>query len=153
VDFVETSESAAQEDHSERFSGTVKIQQLHKTAEGSSVNAVFFEAGALTKPHIHVNDQVLYCINGEALVGITEGDSVSSRIWRLRPGQSVRIPRGTWHWHGASTGGDMCHLSIYVHDDNDQWENVPLKRLGCAPRRITINLKTSHELCLSSSGL
>jgi quercetin dioxygenase-like cupin family protein len=127
VGLVETSESAADRDHPERFSGTVKIQELHTTAEGSSVIAVFFEAGALTRPHIHVNDQVLYCLNGEALVGIGEGDSAKSRIARLRPGQSILIPGGTWHWHGASTGGDMCHLAIHVHDDNDKWENVPAR--------------------------
>ena len=50
-----------------RFSGEVHIQLLCDTAHGNRIQAVFFEASGRTRAHIHMNDQVLICIEGEAL--------------------------------------------------------------------------------------
>jgi quercetin dioxygenase-like cupin family protein len=119
--------AAGPPDHPDRFHGAVKVQQLLETTEAIRVQAVFFKDGARTKPHVHVNDQVLYCVDGDAVVGVAEGDSANSQITRLRPGDTVRVPRGTWHWHGASSGIDMCHLSMNMYDEHDRWTDLPQK--------------------------
>jgi quercetin dioxygenase-like cupin family protein len=34
-------------------------------------------------------------------------------------GETIMVPAGEWHWHGAAPGEDMCHLSIRVPGPTD----------------------------------
>ncbi len=92
----------------EYFSGTVRLQNLRRPAEGGAAEliAVFFDRGARTIPHIHAADQVLCFVDGEGLVATEHERRV------LRAGEIAVIPGGTWHWHGATKTSAMCHISI-----------------------------------------
>ena len=78
--------------------------------EGSqhlNVMVVHFGPGARAGWHRHTSDQILYVVNGIGKVGDREGEHV------ITAGDSVVIPAGADHWHGAhDTGSPMSHLSI-----------------------------------------
>ena len=99
----------------EHFSGSVTVQRLAALDDRTAIQAVFFEPGARTLPHIHVHDQVLLCVAGSGIVA-------SDRIQALRPGMGIRIPAGTWHWHGATKESAMCHVAIHERDKGDRWD-------------------------------
>ena len=109
-----------------RFSGMVRTQVLRDTAEGIRVQAVYFSPSARTRPHIHLNDQVLHCIEGEGVVAAVRDDGVVEAV-RIRPNDIVVIPKNTWHWHGATKDSWMAHIAIHVHDQGDHWEGVDQK--------------------------
>jgi quercetin dioxygenase-like cupin family protein len=90
------------------FDGEVHLQRLVSAEEGSEVEvlAVFFSPGARNRPHTHEHDQILHVLSGTAVVATeTERALLSS-------GELIRIPAQTWHWHGATPEGPMCHLAI-----------------------------------------
>ncbi len=103
------------------FSGTVWIQPLRRVDTPGSVEilAVFFEAGARTRPHVHSTDQVLVFVEGEGVVATEQGRRV------VRAGEVVFIPAGQWHWHGATKTTSACHLSVKPPGPTD-W-NPPLR--------------------------
>ncbi len=90
------------------FEGRVRTQNL--VAEGDAellrVTAVTFEDGARNKPHRHTTDQVLVVTHGHGIVA-TEREEL-----RVGPGDTILIPAGERHWHGAEPGHDFTHLSI-----------------------------------------
>jgi quercetin dioxygenase-like cupin family protein len=109
--------SKATRDATERFDGEVHVQQIVGPEESHDVAilAVFFSAGARTKPHIHAQDQVLYIHDGRGIVATeTERHVVQS-------GEVVTVPAGTWHWHGATPDSAMCHLSTMKPGETN-WE-------------------------------
>ena len=106
-----------------RFSGEVHIQLLYNTADGNRTQAVFFEASGRTRAHIHMNDQVLICIEGEGVVA-AEDDAGHVKTILIRPHDTVRIPRNRWHWHGATRTSRMAHISVNVFDAGDKWDGV-----------------------------
>ena len=80
-------------------------------SEHLNVMVVHFGPGARAGWHRHTSDQVLYVVNGIGKVGDREGEQV------ITAGDSVVIPAGTDHWHGAhDTGSPMSHLSIMRAD-------------------------------------
>ncbi len=100
----------------EYFGGRVRMQELYepdRDGEESELIAVFFEAGARTTPHTHASTQVLQVISGRCLVVIEDARRV------VEPGDFVTIPRGVWHWHGATSDGPMCHISIKLPGRTD----------------------------------
>ena len=92
----------------EWFPGSVYQQRMNdpENSLGIELIAVFFEPGSRTKPHVHPFDQVLQVVEGEGIVA-TEDER---RI--IRPGDWVIVPAGAWHWHGATEGSAMSHISI-----------------------------------------
>jgi quercetin dioxygenase-like cupin family protein len=91
------------------FQGRVRMQEIYqpdRDGEESEMVAVFFEAGARTIPHTHDGNQVLHVISGRCMVAI-EGER---RV--VEAGDFVVVPRGAWHWHGATREGPACHISI-----------------------------------------
>lgn len=103
------------------FAGSVRQQRLHVPvdAQGVEIIAVFFDAGARTRPHVHEVDQTLHVVDGEGVLATETSRQV------LRPGDIFVVPRGVWHWHGATPSTSMCHLSIKVLGETD-W-NPPEK--------------------------
>ena len=83
---------------------------------------VTFEPGCRNYWHIHRADagggQVLLCTDGQ---GWYQAWGEPAR--RLRPGDTVVIPAGVKHWHGAAQDGWFSHLSIEVPGENTstQW--------------------------------
>jgi len=119
--------AAAPRNEAQRFSGTVCIQVLQETSDGLRVQAVFFEPGARTRPHIHIHDQILHCLEGEGVVAAARDSEEKPESVRIQANDTVYIPRNTWHWHGATRANGMAHISIVVQDDGDKWQGVELK--------------------------
>ncbi len=90
------------------FDGEVKTLQLVGPNESSEVEllAVYFSAGARTKPHIHGQDQVLQILEGQGIVA-TETEKLL-----VSAGDVITVPAGIWHWHGATRNSAMAHISI-----------------------------------------
>lgn len=105
----------------ENFSGRVRMQRIQQTKEAGGLDlvAVFFAAGARTRPHVHATDQVLHVVEGEGIVA-TENER---RL--IRTGDIILIRAGQWHWHGATASSAMCHVSTRPGGSTD-W-SVPLR--------------------------
>jgi quercetin dioxygenase-like cupin family protein len=90
------------------FQGEVHMQRLANVPADGEIEflAVYFSAGARTRPHIHEHDQYLQIVEGRGLVA-TESEKRS-----VAAGEIVIVPAGTWHWHGATPHSAMMHLSI-----------------------------------------
>jgi quercetin dioxygenase-like cupin family protein len=99
------------------FDGVVHELELYDPAGagGSMIWAVWFDAGSRAKPHVHEFDQTLHVVEGEGVLATGDGAR------RLVVGDWVTIPRGTWHWHGATPDSGMCHVTIQLGGTTD-WE-------------------------------
>ena len=76
------------------------------------VNRVSFEPGARTAWHTHPLGQTLY-----VLFGTGRAQTWGGPVRTLRPGDTVWIPPGEKHWHGAAPGNGMTHLAMQeAHD-------------------------------------
>ena len=93
----------------EWFSGAARFGGQYEPAHEEDLNVlgVSFEAGARTDWHTHPAGQVLYVLEGRALVQVDGGERVEAG-----PGDSVHSPPGELHWHGATPDAPMTHLSI-----------------------------------------
>lgn len=99
------------------FEGVVHELELYDPAGagGSMIWAVWFDAGSRAKPHIHAFDQTLHVVEGEGVLATGSGAR------RLVVGDWVTIPRGVWHWHGATPDQGMCHVTIQLGGTTD-WD-------------------------------
>lgn len=75
-------------------------------ARNRSVRVVF-EPGARTAWHSHPLGQTLYVIAGAGLIGARDAPPQV-----IRAGDTVWIPPGQEHWHGAAPNAVMDQLSI-----------------------------------------
>lgn len=94
---------------SENFTGDVWFGELSRSDDpaGLFALAVQFTPGARTDWHSHPGGQTLYIVSGSGYVANEEGDRVS-----ITPGDTVTIPPGELHWHGAGSSAPMVHLSL-----------------------------------------
>ena len=90
------------------FNGTVHSRPLidKATSPAVTVTMVHFSDGGRTKRHTHSADQILYISDGQGIVADEAQEHAVSA------GDIVHVPAGEVHWHGASPGGEMAHLSI-----------------------------------------
>lgn len=114
-------ESLAQPEARPYFDGSVRTHMLVGAEQSAELEvlAVYFSAGARTKPHTHAKDQVLHFVQGKGIVATETTKQVCSA------GDVVTVPGGTWHWHGATREQAMCHISIRQPGPSD-WD-VDLK--------------------------
>lgn len=93
----------------ESATGTAHLGRVLKRGEDGSmgVAVVRFEDGARTFWHVHPGEQILYVIEGECRIGNADGEQAV-----LRVGDCVHIPAGEKHWHGATPGNNMAHISV-----------------------------------------
>jgi 4-carboxymuconolactone decarboxylase len=128
----EDHDQASYEGGSREFDGEVMLQRLVSASDSGEVEllAVWFSAGARTRAHIHDKDQILHIVQGQGIVA----DDHEMRI--VLAGQVITIPADTWHWHGATTGSAMMHISIRQQGcktdwevDQKNWSNAPLTAL------------------------
>ena len=66
-----------------------------------------FDPGARTAWHSHPLGQTVYIVAGIGLIGTRVAPPQI-----LRPGDTVWIPPGQEHWHGATLGSTLDHISI-----------------------------------------
>ncbi len=93
----------------EFFTGTVRIDAPFKGSGLARVSGaiVTFEPGARTAWHTHPLGQTLIVTSGSGLVQHWGGP-----VQEIRAGDTVWIPPGVKHWHGASRITAMSHIAI-----------------------------------------
>ena len=91
------------------FTGTVWQDPIIEASEPARVRAlkVAFEPGARTAWHTHPLGQTLHIISGTGLMGLR--NEIPQLI---QAGDTVWIPPGEEHWHGASATNSMTHIAI-----------------------------------------
>jgi quercetin dioxygenase-like cupin family protein len=99
----------SQRGRADMFTGSVRIDPLVDARAPSRVGAAYvtFEPEARTAWHTHPLGQVLVVTAGVGRVQIDNG-----RVEEIRPGDVVRIPPNTRHWHGAAPTTAMTHIAI-----------------------------------------
>jgi quercetin dioxygenase-like cupin family protein len=91
------------------FTGKVWQDPVIQAPDPARVRAllVSFDPGARTAWHTHRLGQTLHVLSGSGLVGLR---GQAPRV--IRPGDTVWIPPGEDHWHGAGPQTAMAHLAI-----------------------------------------
>ncbi|MDA0361728.1 MAG: cupin domain-containing protein [Proteobacteria bacterium] len=91
------------------FTGTVWQDPIVEAPEPARVRAlkVAFEPGARTAWHTHPLGQTLHVVSGLGLVGLR-----GERPQLIKTGDTVWIPPGEEHWHGATATNSMAHIAI-----------------------------------------
>ena len=94
---------------SEYFTGNVWQDPIIEADEPARVRAlkVSFEPGARTAWHTHPLGQTLHVISGVGLVGLR-----NETPQLIKAGDTVWIPPGEEHWHGATRANSMMHIAI-----------------------------------------
>jgi len=104
------------------FIGRVRMQNLAAAGDAGGIEllAVFFDAGARTRPHIHPTDQVLYFVRGSGFV-VFPGEEEQ----RVEEDGLVVVPAGELHMHGATDEEPICHLALRAPGITDWDPPVP----------------------------
>lgn len=91
------------------FTGTVWQEPVIEAPDPARVRAlrVTFLPGARTAWHTHPLGQTLHVLSGVGRIGTRDGP-----VRMIRAGDTVWIPPGEEHWHGATRDQTMCHLGI-----------------------------------------
>jgi quercetin dioxygenase-like cupin family protein len=91
------------------FTGTVWQDPIVATPEPAHLVSarVAFEPGARTAWHTHPLGQTLYVI-----YGVGRAQTKGGPIREIRAGDTVWIPPGEKHWHGASPKNAMVHIAM-----------------------------------------
>jgi quercetin dioxygenase-like cupin family protein len=91
------------------FTGQVRIDAPFQGSGAARVGGatVTFEPGARTTWHTHPLGQTLIVIAGVGRVQHWEGP-----VQEIRQGDTVWIPPGVKHWHGAAETTAMSHIAI-----------------------------------------
>lgn len=92
------------------FTGTVWQEPIVETPEPARLRSasVHFEPGARTNWHTHPLGQTLFVTAGFGRAQVWGGP-----IIELRPGDTVWIPPGEKHWHGAGPDTAMTHVAMH----------------------------------------
>ncbi|MEO1549723.1 MAG: cupin domain-containing protein [Pseudomonadota bacterium] len=98
------------------FVGQVSMEPVLSPIDPSRLSAlrVTFLAGARTNWHTHPLGQTLYVLDGFGQV-VVRGEAPVA----LRPGDTVHIPAGVDHWHGATSTTAMTHLALQEAQDGE----------------------------------
>ena len=95
----------------EYFTGTVMQEPIIAAVNAPSrvlAVSVAFEPGARTAWHTHPLGQTLYVVSGVGRVQTKDGP-----IREIRTGDTVWIPPGEKHWHGAAPTTAMTHIAVH----------------------------------------
>lgn len=94
---------------SDYFTGTVWQDPIIVAEAPARIVAtrVSFEPGARTAWHTHPLGQTLHVLSG-----VGRFQTKGGPIVEIRPGDTIWIPPGEKHWHGASPNNRMTHIAI-----------------------------------------
>ena len=131
MEIIRASSRPTKKASSEYFTGIVWQDPIIEASEPARVRAlrVAFEPGARTAWHTHPLGQTLYVISGIGLMGLRDKSPET-----INAGDTVWIPPGEEHWHGASATNSMTHIAIQEALDGNAtyWlEHVTEKSYRC----------------------
>lgn len=87
--------------------GEAWFDQVLPATDGTSIATVFFAPGARTYWHSHERGQILQVLAGQGLI-CADGEKPQT----IQAGDSVWVPAGERHWHGAAPDSFMMHTAI-----------------------------------------
>jgi quercetin dioxygenase-like cupin family protein len=90
-----------------QFTGAAYPYLTMPSTDGVVINTVNFTPGARTHWHKHERGQILQVLAGRGLIQ-SQGEPVQI----LRAGDTVWVPPGETHWHGAAPDSFMTHTAI-----------------------------------------
>ncbi len=90
-----------------QFTGAAYPYLTLPATDGITINTVDFTPGARTFWHKHEQGQIIQVLAGRGLIQ-SEGGPV--RV--IRQGDTVWVPAGETHWHGAAPDSFMAHTAI-----------------------------------------
>ncbi len=98
----------------EYFTGDVRQDPVIGSNPPARINAliVTFAPGARTAWHTHPLGQTLHVMSGVGRVAL-RGEAPQV----IRPGDTVWIPPGVEHWHGAGPDTQMIHMAMQEAQD------------------------------------
>lgn len=111
---------APNDDYAQYFIGKSYLAPV--STEQIGIFNVTFEPGCRNNWHIHYADkgggQILICVAGEGYY-----QEWGKEVQKLFPGDTVNIPAGVKHWHGAAPNSWFSHLAIEVLGENasNEW--------------------------------
>jgi len=117
------------------FTGTVWQDPIVEAPEPARIRAarVSFEPGARTAWHTHPLGQTLHVLMGCGRVQTWGGP-----VQEIRAGDTVWIPPGEKHWHGAAPNTRMVHIAFHeaLNGKHVEWmEQVSDKEYAVAPSK------------------
>jgi quercetin dioxygenase-like cupin family protein len=89
------------------FTGVVWADPVLPGVDGVTIATIVFTPGARTFWHRHERGQILQVLAGTGFVGPR-----GQRPEPLRAGDTVWVPPGEEHWHGAAPGSFLTHTAI-----------------------------------------
>lgn len=94
---------------SENFTGSVRVDSRFKGSGLARISGgtVTFEPSARTAWHTHPLGQTLIVTAGIGRVQHWDGP-----VQEIQPGDTIWIPPGVKHWHGASAEVGMSHIAF-----------------------------------------
>ena len=109
MEIIKASSRPTRKASPEYFTGTVWQDPIIEASEPAKVRAlrVAFEPGARTAWHTHPLGQTLFVLSGIGLMGLRDKAPQT-----INAGDTVWIPPGEEHWHGASATNSMTHIAI-----------------------------------------
>ena len=109
MDHHKAGERATKYGPEQYFSGTVIQDPIVEAPEPARIRAVrvTFLPGGRTNWHTHPLGQTLYVVSGVGRFQ-TEGEQVVE----IKAGDTIWIPPGERHWHGAAPDTAMCHIAM-----------------------------------------
>ncbi len=120
MDIFRVNSRPTSQGNSDHFTGHVTADLIISTSDPARVRAlqVAFAPGARTAWHTHPLGQTLFVISGVGRV-----QKQGEPIQEIRPGDTVWIPPGEVHWHGATPDHSMCHIAIHeaLNGTNVDW--------------------------------
>jgi quercetin dioxygenase-like cupin family protein len=92
---------------SDTFTGEVWGDPVLDNTGHVLINSVFFTPRSRTYWHTHEHGQVLYVTSGQGRIFDRGGEGGI-----IRAGDTIWIPPGEEHWHGADAETYLVHLAI-----------------------------------------
>jgi len=91
------------------FTGVVRVDSPFKGTGDARIGGgtVTFSPGARTAWHTHPLGQTLI-----VTAGVGRVQHLGGPVQEIRPGDTVWIPPGVKHWHGAAPTTGMTHIAI-----------------------------------------
>lgn len=111
---------AAYKGPEEFFTGDVQVKVMTDTNDTTNYGTAYvtFAPGARSAWHTHPAGQTLIVVSGKAWTQEWNGKKTEAK-----KGDIIWCPTGVKHWHGASSDGEMTHLTITGVKDgkNVEW--------------------------------
>jgi quercetin dioxygenase-like cupin family protein len=108
------------------FSGAVTLRPMPTTGtEPVTLTRVEFSPEARTNWHTHGGVQILFIVAGRCRFQHAGGP-----VEEAGAGETVFIPAGEKHWHGATPDGPMIHVAMNFAPENVWLEPVTAEQYG-----------------------